>query len=58
MDIKVFNAVPPAVNQIEVNPFHQQAESVDFMRDNGVQAGSVGAVRRGTQQPVQERHPD
>jgi 2,5-diketo-D-gluconate reductase A len=38
MDIKVFNAVPPAVNQIEVNPFHQQAESVDFMRDNGVQA--------------------
>ena len=37
MDIKVFNDVPPAVNQIEVNPFHQQAESVTAMRDNGVQ---------------------
>ncbi len=38
MDLKVFNTVPPAVNQVEVNPFHQQAQSVDFMRDNGVQA--------------------
>jgi 2,5-diketo-D-gluconate reductase A len=38
MDIIAFNEVPPAVNQIEVNPFHQQAESVNFMRDNGVQA--------------------
>jgi 2,5-diketo-D-gluconate reductase A len=38
MDIKVFNQVPPAVNQVEVNPFHQQAESLAFMRDNGVQA--------------------
>lgn len=38
MDIKAFNEVMPAVNQIEVNPFHQQAESVDFMRDLGVQA--------------------
>ena len=27
----------PAVNQVEVNPFQQQAESVKFMRDNGVQ---------------------
>jgi 2,5-diketo-D-gluconate reductase A len=26
------------VNQIEVNPFLQQEESVKFMRDNGVQA--------------------
>jgi len=37
MDIKAFNEVPPAVNQIEVNPFHQQEQSVAFMRDNGVQ---------------------
>jgi len=37
MDIKAFNEVTPAVNQIEVNPFHQQAESVDFMRELGVQ---------------------
>lgn len=38
MDIKAFNTVPPAVNQIEVNPFHQQAESVAFIREQGVQA--------------------
>ncbi len=38
MDIKAFNEVPPAVNQVEINPFHQQADSVDFMRENGVQA--------------------
>jgi 2,5-diketo-D-gluconate reductase A len=38
MDIKAFNEVTPAVNQIEVNPFHQQAESADFMRELGVQA--------------------
>ncbi|SEB25290.1 aldo/keto reductase [Variovorax sp. YR216] len=38
MDIKAFNEVPPAVNQIEINPFHQQDEAVAFMRENGVQA--------------------
>ena len=38
MDIIAFNDVAPAVNQVEVNSFHQQAESVAFMRDNGVQA--------------------
>lgn len=38
MDIKVFNEVVPAVNQIEVNPFQQQDESVSFMHDNGLQA--------------------
>jgi len=37
MDIKAFNEVAPAVNQIELNPFHQQVDSVAFMRDNGVQ---------------------
>ena len=38
MDIKVFNEVAPMVNRVEVDPFHQQAESTAFMRDNGVQA--------------------
>jgi 2,5-diketo-D-gluconate reductase A len=38
MDIMAFNEVKPAVNQIEVNPFHQQAESTSFMAANGVQA--------------------
>lgn len=38
MDIIAFNEVRPAVNQIEVNPFHQQAASVSFMGQNDVQA--------------------
>jgi 2,5-diketo-D-gluconate reductase A len=38
MDLSVFNEVTPAVNQVEVNPFHQQDESVAFMREHGVQA--------------------
>lgn len=38
MDIMAFNEIKPAVNQIEVNPFHQQTDSATFMRENGVQA--------------------
>lgn len=38
MDIKVFNEIPPAVNQIEVNPFQQQVRSISFMAENGIQA--------------------
>lgn len=38
MDIKVFNEISPAVNQVEVNPFQQQMESVSFMQKLGVQA--------------------
>ena len=38
MDLMAFNEIVPAVNQIEINPFHQQAEAMAFMRENGVQA--------------------
>ncbi|MEK7345874.1 MAG: aldo/keto reductase [Pseudomonadota bacterium] len=38
MDIKVFNEITPAVNQVEVNPFQQQLESVPFMQGIKVQA--------------------
>jgi 2,5-diketo-D-gluconate reductase A len=38
MDIKAFNEIAPAVNQVEVNPFQQQAEATPFMKDIGVQA--------------------
>ena len=38
MDIIAFNEIAPAVNQIEVNPFHQQAEAAAFMQASGVQA--------------------
>jgi 2,5-diketo-D-gluconate reductase A len=37
MDLMAFNEVAPAVNQIEINPFHQQKESISFMKGNGVQ---------------------
>jgi 2,5-diketo-D-gluconate reductase A len=37
MDIVAFNEIKPAVNQIEVNPFQQQGESIAFMRELGVQ---------------------
>lgn len=38
MDIKAFNEIAPTVNQVEVNPFQQQLESVPFMKEIGVQA--------------------
>jgi len=38
MDIQAFNEIAPAVNQVEVNPFQQQLESVAFMQGIGVQA--------------------
>jgi 2,5-diketo-D-gluconate reductase A len=38
MDIKAFNEIAPAVNQVEVNPFQQQIESATFMKEIGVQA--------------------
>ncbi|MBF5006925.1 aldo/keto reductase [Diaphorobacter caeni] len=38
MDLMAFNEVAPAVNQVEINPFQQQLESVPFMQENGVQA--------------------
>jgi len=38
MDLIGFNEVVPAVNQVEVNPFLQQEEAVNFMREHGVQA--------------------
>ncbi|TXT39880.1 MAG: 2 5-diketo-D-gluconate reductase A [Comamonadaceae bacterium] len=38
MDIKVFNEISPAVNQVEVNPFQQQIDSAAFMKELNVQA--------------------
>ncbi|SAK96884.1 2,5-diketo-D-gluconate reductase B [Caballeronia glebae] len=37
MDIEVFNEIAPAVNQVEVNPFHQQIANVEFVRELGAQ---------------------
>lgn len=37
MDLMVFNGITPAINQIEVNPFHQQIDTQKFFQDNSVQ---------------------
>lgn len=38
MDLIINNKVVPAVNQIEINPFHQQHEAYTFMMENKVHA--------------------
>jgi 2,5-diketo-D-gluconate reductase A len=37
MDLMIHNKITPAVNQIEVNPFHQQIDTQTFLQDNNVQ---------------------
>jgi len=37
MDLMIHNKVPPAVNQVEVNPFNQQMETQQFLQANNVQ---------------------
>ena len=36
MDLMIHNNVTPAVNQIEVNPFNQQAEGLKFLQENNI----------------------
>jgi 2,5-diketo-D-gluconate reductase A len=36
MDLMIHNDVRPAVNQIEVNPFNQQAEGLKFLQENNI----------------------
>lgn len=47
MDIIAFNKVAPAVNQVEINPFHQQSDAVTFMRELGVQAEAWAPLAEG-----------
>jgi 2,5-diketo-D-gluconate reductase A len=64
MDIKAFNEIAPAVNQIEVNPFQQQLDSVPFMQQIGVQAeawapfaeGRNGLFQNEALRAIAERH--
>jgi diketogulonate reductase-like aldo/keto reductase len=37
IDLMIHNKVTPAVNQIEVNPFHQQIDTQKFLEDKSVQ---------------------
>lgn len=36
-DFIAFNSIVPAVNQVEVNPFHQQLQTVPWMQSRGIQ---------------------
>lgn len=53
MDLIAFNDLAPAVNQVEVNPFHQQAEAVAFMQQYGVQAQAWAPFAEGRNQLFQ-----
>ena len=48
MDIAAFNEIKPAVNQNEINPFHQQEDSLKFMRELGVQAEAWAPFAEGS----------
>ena len=47
MDLILHNEVPPAVNQVETHPFHQQVETQKFLRENNVQIESWGPFAEG-----------
>lgn len=64
MDIAAFNEVTPSVNQIEINPFFQQPDSVALIREMGVQAEAWAPFAEGrnnifqnhTLQQIAEKH--
>jgi 2,5-diketo-D-gluconate reductase A len=47
MDFLVHHEIPPAVDQIETHPFHQQVETQAFLAENGVQIESWGPFAEG-----------
>jgi diketogulonate reductase-like aldo/keto reductase len=47
MDFLMHNEVPPAVDQIETHPFHQQIETQKFLTENGIQIESWGPFAEG-----------
>lgn len=47
IDLILHNKIVPAVNQIETHPFHQQAVTQKFLRENNVQIESWGPFAEG-----------
>ena len=47
MDFLVHQEMPPAVNQIETHPFHQQIDTQRFLEENKVQIESWGPFAEG-----------
>ncbi len=47
IDLILHNEVPPAIDQVETHPFHQQVETQEFLRENDVQIESWGPFAEG-----------
>lgn len=47
VDFVLHNDVPPAVNQIEIHPFHQQVEAQALLQEHGVQTEAWGPFAEG-----------
>lgn len=47
MDFLMHHEIPPAVNQTETHPFHQQVETQKFLKDNKIQIESWGPFAEG-----------
>jgi len=47
MDFLMHHEIPPAVNQIETHPFHQQVETQKFLQENNIQIESWGPFAEG-----------
>src|SRR5574341_406688 len=47
MDLMIHNKITPAVNQIEVNPFHQQIDTQKFLQDNNIKAEAWATFAEG-----------
>jgi diketogulonate reductase-like aldo/keto reductase len=55
VDFVLHNEITPAVNQIEIHPFHQQDDAKAILDEYRVQAEAWGAVRGRQERPVLER---
>ena len=52
MDLMIFNEIPPALNQIEINPFFQQSQNITFMRENAIHPQAWSPLANGKQNPL------
>ncbi|MGC5796400.1 aldo/keto reductase [Sphingomonas sp. NFX23] len=64
VDFVLHNEVKPAVNQIEIHPFHQQADAVKTLAEYGIQPEAWGPFAEGKNglftnevlQPIADKH--
>ncbi len=64
VDFVLHNSVKPAVNQIEIHPFHQQTDAVKILSEYGVQPEAWGPFAEGRNdlftnamlQPIADKH--